>query len=372
MEDEHWTLLGDPLPMEAPQLGSLVRDCKRPAQDCYFPEDLADKPQHLVQKAKNYQAKLGNASDAKLSGLRKMLPKGEGSGDIVHMDAQESCIYQLQNTSTSLETIRGLVDGQEWLRQQYSKDQGIYLLIGLQTLTDGFLARMAGNSPALAVLSSSITGVPSVSGSVDWESFGNDRNLSRYEIHEETIVAVSYIKTRHGFFDFLRRWSKRLRKGRPATRELGETDDRCSVSTRSSSPTLAVPGTFGGDSPPASSSGVSTRRDPMLTSTRQGGPPHRLESEKGIIDEFIIQSDGSQETMQFKGSRTPPESEDGSTDTDDNELAAISVLFGPSADGTPLGIEQWTNMLIGSSALDGLYEKATTNRLGSPHNRRFE
>ena len=372
MEDGEWVLLEDALPRDALQLGSLVRDCKKPAQDYYFPKDLAEKPKQLVQGYNNYKATLEFASHAKRSGLLKMIPKVEGSGDIVHVDARESCIYQLQKTWTWFETIRGLVDAQEWLQQQYSKDRDIYLLNGLRTLTKGVLSRTDNRkttdySAALAVPSSSIIGVPSVSASasVSWERSGNERTSSRYEIRGETIFAVSYLKISRGFFDlsqkvssqhqrnFLRRWSKRSRKGRLVMRELGETDEKSFVSTRSSSPTLAVPGTFGVDSPPASSSGFSARQDPILTSVRQRGPPHRLESQKGTIDEFLIQSDGSQETMQLKGSRTPPESEDGSTDSDDNRLAEISVLFDSSADGS-----SWANMLIGSSTLVPLYQKA--------------
>ena len=63
--------------------------------------------------------------------------------------------------------------------------------------------------------------------------------------------------------------------------------------------------------------------------------------------------------MQLKSSRTPPETEDVSIDTDDSVLAALSVLFGPSADESSLEMQVWTNLLLGSSDLRPLYSKAT-------------
>ena len=363
MEDEQWVLLEDALPRDALQLGSLIRDCKKPAQDYYFPRDWAEMPKQLVQGYNNYQATLEFASHAKRSGLLKMIPKAEGSGDIVHVDARKSCIYQLQNTWRWVETIRGLVDAQEWLRQEHSKDQEIYLLVGLRTLAYGWLRRT--DKRKTTDYSAALT-VPSISASVSWERPGDDRILSRYEIREETVFAVSYLKISRGSFDltqtlssqhernFLRRWSKRSRRRGLATRELGDTDGKITISTRSSSPTLAVPGTFEGDLGPASSSGISARQEPILTSSRHSGPLYRFGYQKGTIDEFLIQSDGSQETLQLKGSRTPPESEDGSTDPEDNILAEISVLFDSFDDGNSLA-----NMLTGSSTLLPLYQKAT-------------
>ena len=96
----------------------------------------------------------------------------------------------------------------------------------------------------------------------------------------------------------------------------------------------------------------------MLTFDREEGPSYRLESHTNTIDEFVIHSDGSQEAMQLKYSRTPPESEDDSTDIDDTVLAGISALFRSSADGSPLGIEEWATLLTESSTLDPLYRKA--------------
>ena len=137
MEDEQWVLLEDALPMEALQLGSLVRDCKKPAQDCYFPEDLADMPEQLVQPYKNY---LEFASHAERTEPLRIIPKGDDPSDIVHVDARESCIYQLENSWTWLETTSGFSDAQEWLLL-LPKEQDIYLLTGLRTLRHGHLSR---------------------------------------------------------------------------------------------------------------------------------------------------------------------------------------------------------------------------------------
>ena len=373
MEDEQWVLLEDALPRDALQLGSLIRDRKEPTRGYYFPRDWAEMPKQSVQRYENYEATLEFASHAKRSGLFKMIPKAEGSGDVVHVVARESCIYQLQDTSTWVETIHGLVDVQEWLRQQNVKDQEIYLLIGLRTLTNGQLRRTDNrkttdySAAAFAVPRNPTMkgGIPPLSASLSWKMSRHDRTSARYEIREETIFAVSYLKISRVFFDlthtvssqhrrnFLRRWSKSSRKGRPATRELGETDEKGSVSTRSSSPTLAVPDISGGDSPRTSPSGFSARQGPMLNPARQRGPLYQGESQKGTIDEFLIQSDGSQETMQLKSSGTRPRSEDGSTDSEDNSLAEIPVLF-ESSDA----VNFLPNMLIGSSTLVPLYQKA--------------
>ena len=367
MEDEQWFLLEDALPRDVLQLGSLVRDCKNPSQDYYLPKDLAGKQKQLVQRYEDYEATLEFAGHAKRSRLLKMIPKSDDSSDIVHLQARESCLYRLQNPWTWFETIGDLADAREWLLKHFKDHHEIYLLTGFRTLRNGLLSRTVTRktteSFAEVAIPVSITiGMPSISAGVSWGKSRNDKPPFRYETHVETIFAVSYLKISLRFLkgtemvslqrerDWLRPWSRWSRKERPGTRELDEIDEEGSVLTltRSSSPSLAVPGTSRRDSSPPSSSSLSARQDPVPTLGRQEEPPYRLGSHKGNIDEFVIHSDGFQEAMQLKDPRTPPESEDDSIELDDKVLAGISSL----------GIEEWTNLLTGSSTLDPLYKKA--------------
>ena len=87
-------------------------------------------------------------------------------------------------------------------------------------------------------------------------------------------------------------------------------------------------------------------------------PPYLLESRRGPILEFVIQSAGMQEAMRLKSFGTPLEIGEVSNYTDDSVLATLSGLLAPSADGSSLGMEAWTNLLIGSSDLDPLYREA--------------
>ena len=373
MDDGQWFLLEDALPKDALQLGSLVRDCKNPARDYYFPEGLAGKQKQLVQRYENYQAILEFADHAKRSKLLKLIPKSDNISDTVHLDARESCIYRLQHPWTWLETVGELADARESLLKHSKYHHDIYLLTGFRTFRNGLLKRTVTRkkteySATVAVPASDLTGIPSVSAGVSWS--GEDEPSFRYEVDEETIFAVSYLKISLSSLkgteivalqrepNWRRPWSRWSRKERPGTRQLDETVEKASVLKLSSSPDLAVLGTSPRDSPPPSSSSFSARQDPVPTFDRQEEPPYRLDVHKGDIDEFVIHSDGSQEFMQLKHSRTPPESEDDPLDSDDNVSSGISALFGSFADGSSSGIKELTTSLIESSTLDALYEKA--------------
>ena len=142
MDDEQWVLLENTLPKDALQLGSLGRDCKKPAQNYYLPEDLAGKQKQLVQRYEDYEAILEFAGHAKRSRLLQMIPKSDISSDIVHLKARESCMYRLQNPWTWSETISDLADAREWLLKYFKDHHHIYVLIGLRTLRDGLLSRI--------------------------------------------------------------------------------------------------------------------------------------------------------------------------------------------------------------------------------------
>ena len=293
MEGEQWFLLEDALPKDALQLGSLVYDPKNPAQDNYFRDDLAGKPKQLVQRYKNYQATLEFAGNAKLSSLLKIIPKSDDSSDTVHLEAREGSIYLLENQRTWLETIGDLADAR---LLKYSEDHhDIYLLTGFRTLRNGIVCQIVTRKS----VSAGITLVKS-------------RNAFPHETHQETIFAVSYQKINLSFLKgtwalslqrVLRPWSRWSRKGRLGTRLLEETDEKASEFLRMSSGSVLHSGAS------LSLSSFSARQDPISTIARQEEARYQPESHRGTVDEFVIHSDGSQEAMQLKHSRTPSEGE---------------------------------------------------------------
>ena len=300
MEDEQWVLLEDALPRGALQLGVLVVDYTNPAYHYYCPEHLVSKQKHLVQRYEDYDVTLVPSTTRWRT--FKMESKGNDSSDTVCLKAHDYSISRLQDPLTWFETLFASVDARDWLLKHFKTHHDIYLVSGLQMLRDGDLTEAELGDPSSSTrlqLSDSLSRV-------------KRRNSPPYKEHEELIFAVSYMKISLQVLERtqmpsqprepnrLRPWSRLLRKE----------------------------------------------------------PPYGRKSWRPPIHEFVIQSAGFQEAMQFKSSRTPPETEGVSIDTDDSVLAALSVLFGPSAEGGLLGIEVWTNLLIGSSDLGSLYKKA--------------
>lgn len=300
MEDERWFLLGAPLPKDALQLGVLVVDYMNPADNYYCPESLVDKQEQLVPRYENHEATLVPSTTRWAT--FKMVPEANDSSDTVRLKAHDYSISRLQDPLTWFEAFVASVDGRDWLLKHFETHHDIYLLAGLQMLRDGELTEIK-------------LGTPGSSTTEPWlqldASLAQVKDLQR-KTHKEYILAVSYLKI-----------SLQLSKMTQMTTSPRE---------------------------------VNWLRPWSWWSRKE--PPYPLKSERGPILEFVIQSAGFQEAMQCKSSVTLFETEMVSIDTADSALAALSVLFGPSADGSSLGIEVWTKLLIGSSDLGPLYRKS--------------
>lgn len=299
MENERWFLLRHP--WHSLQLGGLVLDYTNPVDDYCCPKHLVSKQKRMVQRYEDHDVTL--APSTTHSRTFRMISKGDDSSYIVRLEAHDYSIYQLQNPLTWLETLVASIDASDWLLNHFETHDDIYLVTGLQMLRDGDVTEVK-------------LGTPSFSTTETWlplDAFLAQVQDLRMKAHGEHIFAVSCLKI-----------SLQLSQ-RPQT--------------------------------PTSLRELNWLRPWSWWSRKV--PPYPLKSQRGPIHELVIQSAEFQEAMQLKSSRTPPETEEVSIDTDDSVLAALSVLFGPSADGSSLGMQVWTNLLLGSSDLGPLYSKAT-------------
>ena len=300
MEDEQWVLLEDALPKYALHLGCLVVDYTNPVDYYYSPKYLLSKQKRLVQRYEDHDVTLVPSTSH--SRTFKMISKGDDSSDIVRLEAHDYSIYRLQNPLTWLETLLASIGASDWLLNRFGTHDNIYLVTGLQMLRDGDSAEVKLGTSSLSIIE---TWLP-------LDAFLAQVKDPRRKTHKKYIFAVSYLKI------------------------------SLQLSQRTQTPT--------------SLREVNWLRPWSWWSRKE--QPYPLQSRRGPILEFVLQSAGFQEAMQFKSSGTLPETEEVSIDTDDSVLAALSVLFGPSADGRSLGMQVWTNLLIGSSALGPLYKKA--------------
>ena len=297
MEDEQWFLLGAPLPKDALQLGALVVDYMNPADNYYCPENLVDKQEQLVQNYENHEATLLPSTTRWTT--FKMVPEAKYPSDTVRLKAHDYSISRLQDPLTWFETFVASVDDRDWLLKHFETHHDIYLLAGLQMLREGKLINIQLGTPATETwleLDASLAQV---------------KDFQR-KTHKHHIFAVSYLKI-----------SLQLSK----------------MTQIPTSPRIA------------------NWLHPWSWWSRKE-PSYPLKSHRGPILEFVIQSAGFQEAIQCKSSVTLSEIQYISNDSKDSGLAALSVLFGPSADGSSSGLEVWTKMLVGSSDLGPLYRKA--------------
>ena len=300
MEDEQWFPLERLERKDALQLGMLAVHYMRPADHYYCPEDLVGKQEQLVQRYEDHEVTL--VPSMTRWGTFKMVSKGNDFSDTMSFRAHDYSISRLQDPLTWFETLVASVDARDWLLKHFETHHNIYLVAGLQILRDAELTETKRGTPGFSTAETRLQLFTSLARVKD----------ARRETHEELIFAVSYLKI-----------SLQPSKRTQMPFSLREAD-------------WLRPWSWG------------SRKE----------QPYPLQSRRGPILEFVLQSAGFQEAMQFKSSGTLPETEEVSIYTDDSVLAALSVLFGPYADGRSLGLEVWTNMLIGSSGLGPLYKKA--------------
>ena len=301
MADERWFLLGALLPKDTLlQLGVLVVDYRNPADNYFCPKNLVDKQEQLVQRYEDHEITLVPSRTRWTT--FQMAPGTKYSSDTVRLTAHDYSISRLQDPLKWFEAVVASVNARDWLLKHFETHHDIYLLAGLQMLRDGELTESKLGTPGSSTTETCLQLVASLA---------QVKDLQR-KTHEEYILAVSYLK----------------------------------INLQLSKVTQM----------PTSSREANWLRPWSWWSRKK--PPYLLKSQRGPILEFVIQSAEFQEAMQCKSSVTLSETQIVSIDSKDSALAALSVLFGPSADGSSLGIEVWTKLLVGSSDLGPLYRKA--------------
>lgn len=230
MGDQQYLVLDSPIPVDALQLGSLIKDYRHPTRGFFFEDHLKGKQKSWIRTDTNVKELMTvGSSQTEQSLLRRMLSPADHLSEIYELQSLECRVYELRQASEWFEELLSLPTARSWVQVNLHGRREVHMLTGFRTFRDGILRKRRNVKKTSASINIGVpasVALPGIKGmSLGWSRSESEGSQSQYQAHEEVIFAVSYRKIKSNLFGKNRKPS--LEHGRnwlrPWTRQGAES-----------------------------------------------------------------------------------------------------------------------------------------------------